>query len=275
MLMKKIINIGIIFTTIVILIACNSDTSIDTSTVKDTALSKFKDYSNSNGTTTTPTIQDYLDAGVIGVSDRNIADINEVISNLTTEDVDTTEEIQVIANSLGVTVTVIPTPTPTPTPVPVPVVTTPPPVVVTTPPPTVLENTAPLATAGTDQNITVGITPLYNFERIYSLVTVPSSTVRLDANSSTDDNLPQGTLTYFWDLISLNVPSILLSDATSVQPTFKLSCSDNYSICPLTDVYTCTYEFKVTVSDGELSSSDTTIVQADYGVCLSDIPLQN
>jgi hypothetical protein len=56
--------------------------------------------------------QDYSDAGVVGLtSTEQLADMNEVVSNLTKEEVDTTEEIQALANDLSV---VIPTPTPTP-----------------------------------------------------------------------------------------------------------------------------------------------------------------
>lgn len=49
-----------------------------------------------------PTIEDYATAGVVGVIDTNIAQINEVVANLTQEEVDTTEEIQQLLSELGV-----------------------------------------------------------------------------------------------------------------------------------------------------------------------------
>jgi len=82
--------------------ACGSSNTGD-STV-DAAINKFIAYAQSGGTGTAPTLQDYLDAGVIGVTADNIADINEVIGNLTEPEVDTKDEVQVLANELGVTV---------------------------------------------------------------------------------------------------------------------------------------------------------------------------
>jgi len=63
-----------------------------------------------------PTVEDYELAGVIGVTDVVLLEINEVISNLSIEEVNTKEKIQALIHVLGVEV-VIPTASPTPTPV--------------------------------------------------------------------------------------------------------------------------------------------------------------
>lgn len=74
-------------------------------TTQNTAIDKLIAYANSNGTSSTPTLQDYLDAGVVGVNDEaKLAEINQVISRLSQEDVDTTKEVQDLANSLIVEV---------------------------------------------------------------------------------------------------------------------------------------------------------------------------
>ena len=45
-------------------------------------------------------VEDYSDAGVVGVTVDNIDDINEVVAGLTSSDVDTTEEIQKIVSMI-------------------------------------------------------------------------------------------------------------------------------------------------------------------------------
>ena len=68
-----------------------------------------------------PTVQDYEDAGVVGVTLENIDDINETVASLTSSDVDTTEEIQAIVDDIN-------------------------------------NNTSPIANAGIDQNVTIAST---------------------------------------------------------------------------------------------------------------------
>jgi hypothetical protein len=60
---------------------------------------------------------------------------------------------------------------------------------------------------------------------------------------------------------------ITLSDSASVNPTFVLTCNDSYQMCVSASIDTCHYVFKVTVDDGELSSSDMVTVNADYSNC--------
>ncbi|NYT27762.1 MAG: inverse autotransporter beta domain-containing protein [Candidatus Thiodubiliella endoseptemdiera] len=55
--------------------------------------------SNYDGTNVVPTLQDYIDAGVTGVTAGNLAAVNADIATATTTDSDTTAEIQVIVNT--------------------------------------------------------------------------------------------------------------------------------------------------------------------------------
>jgi surface protein len=66
------------------------------------------------GSEQTPTLENYSDAGVIGLDTEQLADMNEVISNLTKEEIDSTEELQALADALGIVVE-IPEETPTET----------------------------------------------------------------------------------------------------------------------------------------------------------------
>jgi len=65
------------------------------------AINKIASYAKSGGPV--PDIQDYLDAGVSGVTANNIDAINQKIRTLTYQDVDTEAEIQTIADELNVT----------------------------------------------------------------------------------------------------------------------------------------------------------------------------
>ena len=80
---------------LILFVACS-----DTDTV-DEAIDKIVAYATSAGTPPVPTVQDYIDAGVTGITADNLDEMNEVVSNLTGEEVDTTEEIQTLANELG------------------------------------------------------------------------------------------------------------------------------------------------------------------------------
>ena len=62
-----------------------------------------------------PNTEDYELAGVVGVTELVLVEINQVVYNLSTEEIDTKEEIQALVIALGVE-TIVPTPTPTPTP---------------------------------------------------------------------------------------------------------------------------------------------------------------
>ncbi len=84
--------------------------------IKATALTKIQAYANSN-TNPTPTVQDYIDAGVTGVTTANLSAVNAKVDALTSAGVDTTAKIQALVDivntvpSIALARTVVPTPT--------------------------------------------------------------------------------------------------------------------------------------------------------------------
>ncbi len=65
-----------------------------------TAIQKIATYAQSGGTP--PSVQMYADAGVTGVTEDNLDEINAVVAGLNYEDVDTPAEVQGYVNQLGV-----------------------------------------------------------------------------------------------------------------------------------------------------------------------------
>jgi len=82
-------------TLVLILNDCGGSSS-HTLTSKEKALNHIEAYAQSGGTA--PTVQEYTNAGVTGVNADNLDEINEIVENLTGEEVDTTEEIQTLVN---------------------------------------------------------------------------------------------------------------------------------------------------------------------------------
>jgi len=80
------------------LTACGSNSNNDGAI----AIEKIADYAQNGGVT--PTLQDYLDAGVTGIDTSNLAEINTAVEQLTHDDVDTEAEIQALADSLGIVI---------------------------------------------------------------------------------------------------------------------------------------------------------------------------
>jgi hypothetical protein len=68
--------------------------------VQDVAVDTIEEYANTSGGSTEPTTTDYENAGVDGVTDGNIAEINGVVAGLNPEDVDTAVEIQAIVDGV-------------------------------------------------------------------------------------------------------------------------------------------------------------------------------
>jgi surface protein len=98
----------------ILFISCGSNNTDNELTGLDTLIA----YAEGNGET--PTLEDYTNAGVMGLSIEELAELNEIIFNLSKEEVDSTEEVQALANNLGVDIPIIiATPTPTPTPKPI------------------------------------------------------------------------------------------------------------------------------------------------------------
>jgi len=94
--------------------------------------------------------------------------------------------------------------------------------------PVPITNKAPVVNAGADQTITL-----------------PAKATL--AASATDDGLPNGVLTYRWSVVSGTGATLSSPTASSTQATFAAAG---------------TYTFRVTVSDGQLSSTDDVVVIA-------------
>ena len=103
------IKIFLVLSTVLFFTACggggSSDggaTPVSTETPQTIAIDKIKSYAG-DSSEPVPTIDDYFDVGVTGVTEENIDDINSLITSLSEEDVDTKEEIQVIVDELEIT----------------------------------------------------------------------------------------------------------------------------------------------------------------------------
>ena len=83
------------------LVACGGGGS---NTKKSTAIDKIKTYAQSDGNPA-PTLQDYIDAGVAGVTNENLDELNNVVKNLKAEDVDTASELEALTTQLNINIT--------------------------------------------------------------------------------------------------------------------------------------------------------------------------
>lgn len=102
--MKKILFTMLLTAGTMMMVGCSSSSSGDgTKSVQDTAIEKIVAYAQSGSPT--PAIQDYIDAGITGVNDDNLAQINEIVAGQKAEDVDTAEEIQALADQLNLQTT--------------------------------------------------------------------------------------------------------------------------------------------------------------------------
>ena len=87
-------------TSLLLLTACGGGGG-STLDVKEIAINNIEAYADNNSRTA-PTLEDYSNAGVQGVTADNIDDINALVDGLTAEDVDSTEEIKALVASLGI-----------------------------------------------------------------------------------------------------------------------------------------------------------------------------
>ena len=72
----------------------------DKQTLKEIAITLIANYADGKGPT--PTIQNYADAGIIGVNEKNIKELNLFISTLNAEDIDTEAELNAVIDALGI-----------------------------------------------------------------------------------------------------------------------------------------------------------------------------
>jgi len=72
----------------------------DKQTLKQIAITNIANYADGKGPK--PTIRNYEDAGIIGVNERNIDELNVFIETLRAENIDTAEELNAVIDALGV-----------------------------------------------------------------------------------------------------------------------------------------------------------------------------
>jgi len=80
-------------------VSCGGEKSEGGSSAQEIAIETIANYAESAGLA--PSLQDYFKAGINGVNADNLEKMNNKISELTYEDVDSREEIQVILDELG------------------------------------------------------------------------------------------------------------------------------------------------------------------------------
>jgi hypothetical protein len=76
---------------------------VDTEIAEDVAQAKIEAYADDN-TNPEPTVADYAEAGVTGVTADNLADVNEAVDALVGVDVDTTPEVQALVDAVNAAV---------------------------------------------------------------------------------------------------------------------------------------------------------------------------
>ena len=95
MFIKKIFLL--MFTLFFILSCENTDNK---QTLQEIAITLIANYAEGKGPT--PTIRNYEDAGIVGVNEQNIVELNLFIQTLIAEDIDTAEELNAVIDTLGV-----------------------------------------------------------------------------------------------------------------------------------------------------------------------------
>ena len=96
MKVTKYIKWALIALTVTMFTACNESNI----THEEAAITNIMEYAESGKVA--PTVQDYIDANVTGMTEDNLDELNEVVENSKKEEVDTTEEIQALADEVGV-----------------------------------------------------------------------------------------------------------------------------------------------------------------------------
>jgi len=96
--LTHLIKILLLIALSLFIISCE-DTG-DKLTLKEIAIQRIANYAD--GTGPEPTIRNYEDAGIIGVNEKNIDELNGFIETLGKEDIDTGEELNAVVDGLGV-----------------------------------------------------------------------------------------------------------------------------------------------------------------------------
>jgi len=96
--MTNIKKILLLLFTLLFIFSCEN--TGDKQTLKQIAITLIANYADGKGPV--PTIRNYEDAGIIGVNEKNIDELNAFIETLTAEDIDTEEELNAVIDALGV-----------------------------------------------------------------------------------------------------------------------------------------------------------------------------
>ena len=88
--------------TLLFFTACGGGDGGTTTDSQEIAIDRLEAYAANNNNP--PTLEDYLDAGVQGVNDDNLDEINAVVNTLDPEDVDSVEEINALVSQLGINI---------------------------------------------------------------------------------------------------------------------------------------------------------------------------
>ncbi len=101
--MSKFVQWLLVYVAVIALTACGGGGgSGGGSSAKGLAIAKITAYAQENGASSSPTIQDYKDAGVSGIDNQEELDkLNQAVSQLGKADVDTTQELLDLAKELG------------------------------------------------------------------------------------------------------------------------------------------------------------------------------
>jgi len=102
--MFKMVKLAILIIALSVLNSCGGDSDNgEKPTEKERAFTIITAYAE-NGNNSAPTLQDYLDAGVTGVTADNLDALNTLVDSLNEADVDTTEELDALTAQLGVNI---------------------------------------------------------------------------------------------------------------------------------------------------------------------------
>lgn len=99
----KSVLLSLLFSALTACGGAGGDKSDPSQSVKQKALAKIIAYSQNNNQNA-PTLQDYKDAGVTGVSNATLSQLNIIVSGLTATDVDTTEELEALTTQLDINI---------------------------------------------------------------------------------------------------------------------------------------------------------------------------
>jgi len=96
--MTNIKKILLLLFTFFFILSCEN--TGDKQTLKQIAITLIANYADGKGQV--PTIRNYEDAGIIGVNERNIDELNAFIETLVAEDIDTEAELNAVIDALGI-----------------------------------------------------------------------------------------------------------------------------------------------------------------------------